>query len=490
MRRLSATASAAAMLIAICYTPFFAPASAAETGATPTTKKLPNPTINVDVTEWVVFVADVANPELNARNLFHDSLPQFAEDLRTAAPAEDARASGPGPIGLIRVAADGPIDKDAALDVQLGFKDARALGHWPRAKVRSAGLLWQDLSLAPEPGEPHKLPEGSWLEQLRGGGLSLLAGPTRESFLLYDIELPYPVAIQVKSSEAGKYSVAHGMDAPLRDLTFYKRDADNHWRTATVANLSKAAGFPKPTAPAAAVTNADAANHGVPIRVQRTVVNGTVVTRTWYQNGTMVTTTANQPAANAESTPAASVAKPNAAIKGTEIALGPATETNDTVLAPWRAKLAEAGVSAADQEVVVKILARHALEPKRLTAVYRMDPAELDRILPLEVVPQPKKVSRIALVIVKGIDPAIGDELDQLIKKLGDPSWKIREAATTEIKKLGVRAKSPLEEAAKSKDTEIAFRAEQLLIGISNDPDHATDNGMNGAAQFQAGGFF
>ena len=79
---------------------------------------------------------------------------------------------------------------------------------------------------------------------------------------------------------------------------------------------------------------------------------------------------------------------------------------------------------------VLKILAKQALDEKRLTAIYRMDPAELDRILPLEVVPQPKKVSRIALVVVTGIDPAIGDELDQLIKKLGDPAWKNRAGYT------------------------------------------------------------
>jgi hypothetical protein len=330
------------------------------------------------------------------------------------------------------------------------------LGHWPRGKVRSAGLLWQDLSLAAETAEPHKLPEGSWLEQLRGGSSSLLSGTTRESFLLYDVELPYPVAIQVKAGEGGKYSVAHGMDAPLRNLTFYKRDADNHWRTASIASLPKAAGFAKSAVPAAASTKAVPAKQPVTYYVS---VNGIVVPRE----------VSSQPAAKADSTPAAAVVKPNAAIKGTEIALGPATETNDTVLAPWRAKLAEAGVSAADQDVVLKILARYALDPKRLTAVYRIDPAELDRILPLEVVPQPKKVSRIALVIVKGIDPAIGDELEQLIKKLGDPSWKIREAATAEIKRFGIRAKSQLEEAAKNKDTEIAFRAEQLLMGISND---------------------
>ena len=120
----------------------------------------------------------------------------------------------------------------------------------------------------------------------------------------------------------------------------------------------------------------------------------------------------------------------------------------------------------------MKILARHVLDPKRLTAVCRLDPAELDRVLPLEVVPQPKKISRIALVIVKNIDPAIDDELDRLIKQLGDPSWKIRDRATKEIHKLGVRAKKRLEVAANDKDAEIAYRAE-LLLGSSAKPDDA-----------------
>ena len=123
------------MLIALWQAPFVRPVSAAETGEAASAKKLPAPTINVNVTEWVVFVADVANPELNARNLFHDSLPHFAEDLRAAASTEEGHTSEPGPIGLIRVSADGPIDKDASLDVQLEFKESlRVLGHWPRGE--------------------------------------------------------------------------------------------------------------------------------------------------------------------------------------------------------------------------------------------------------------------------------------------------------------------------------------------------------------------
>lgn len=445
------------MLIAICCILSLRPALAAEAAATPAAKSLPGPTINVDVTEWVVFVADVVNPELNSRTLFHDSLPPFAEDLRTAEPGDAAKPSEPSPIGVIRISPDGPIDKEGTIDVQLGFKGARVLGHWPRGQVRTGGLLWQDLRIAPESGEPRRRPAGSWLTQLRGSGTALISGTTREPFLLCDLEMAYPTAMQVKTVEGGKYSVAHGMDAPLLDLTFYKPEADHHWRSARIASLSKSEGFPKPkvASPAAGLAPTAPNPFGQPAYVPSGFSG------------------AAQPVAP-EALPIVAEIPPDAKIKGTEFAFGQSTEAADVVLAPWRAKLADAGISLADQEVVLKILARQALDPARLTAVYRMDPAELDRLLPMEVVPQPKKISRIALVIVRGIDPALGEELDRCISKLGDPSWKIREAATQEIKKLGVRAKWRLEKAAKSKDAEIAFRAEQLLARIANPLEQAT----------------
>ena len=471
-------------------------------------KSLPSPTINVSVTEWVVLVAEVSNPELNARGLFHDTLPPLVEDLRASRPAiadtvyssarrrmgvpqrghnssettesgERPNPAEPMPIGLLRFSGDGPIDKDTAVDVQISYKNGRALGHWPRAKVRSSGLLWQDLHLAPEKGEPRKLPEGSWLESLRSGGLPIASGATRESFLLYDVELAYPLVMRVTGGKEGKYSVAHGMDAPLRDLTLYKRAADGRWQTASLPNLARASGFPS----AATAVAAEAVKAETSTAVE--AVSGLIRTITAVRlvPGGAAGGAPAAKSAQATTTPKVETAK----IKGTDVTLAAPSETDATVLAPWRAKLAAAGVAAADQEIVLKILAREALDSKRLSAIYRMDPAELDRILPLEVVPQPKKVSRIALVVVTGIDPEIGNELDLWIKKLGDPSWKAREAATAEIKKLGARAKSRLEEAAKDKDTEIAYRAEQLLTGLGADADQSA-GATTGAVQ--VGGFF
>ena len=169
------------------------------------------------------------------------------------------------------------------------------------------------------------------------------------------------------------------------------------------------------------------------VRVQRTVtVNGVVVTRT----GARRCPTRRSRLPRQQRRPLPSPAK-----SPTSRSARPLSRK----LRRWprgAGRLAAAGVSPADQEIVLKkSFARYALDRKRLTAVYQMDAAELDKLLPLEIVPQPKKISRIALVIVTQIDPAIGDDLDRLIAQLGNPDWKLREAAMSEIRKLGNIAK-------------------------------------------------
>jgi hypothetical protein len=149
---------------------------------------------------------------------------------------------------------------------------------------------------------------------------------------------------------------------------------------------------------------------------------------------------------------------------GVEVSLQP----SDNPLEYWRGPLAEAGVTPADIDLILAILAQN-LDSKRLTAIYRMDPAELDKVLPLEIVPAPKRLSRIALVVVTGIDPALGEELDTWIKQLADPSWPKREQAMKEIQQLGMKAQPALQKALKDKDIEVVHRAEQLLEILNPD---------------------
>ena len=112
------------------------------------------------------------------------------------------------------------------------------------------------------------------------------------------------------------------------------------------------------------------------------------------------------------------------------------------VLAPWRQKLTSLGLAATDQDLIVSILEKHALESNRLTAVYRLDADQLDQLMPLDVVPTPRKVVRVGLVIVRNIDPAIATEIDTLVAQLGDPKWDTREAAYKRLIELGLLLKT------------------------------------------------
>ncbi len=53
--------------------------------------------------------------------------------------------------------------------------------------------------------------------------------------------------------------------------------------------------------------------------------------------------------------------------------------------------------------------------------------------------------------------------IDELVEKLGDPSWELREQATKELFRMGRPAVPKLEAAARSSDAEVRWRAEHLL---------------------------
>jgi hypothetical protein len=98
--------------------------------------------------------------------------------------------------------------------------------------------------------------------------------------------------------------------------------------------------------------------------------------------------------------------------------------------------------------------------------IYRLDEAELDRLLPLEVSPTPARTVRVGLVVAKNIDPVMPAEVDRLVTQLGDPDWRARERASQALNALGPAARTQLQAATKHADAEIAIRAEKLLASM------------------------
>ena len=164
----------------------------------------PGPTVNVAVTEWVIFVANplrwrsqrAANP-LRRRFLLHEAIRGRQARTRTK------KRLPVLPIGVIRIASNGPVADDDKIDIQLTYKEGRTFATWPTAKDRSSGMLWRDIQLvasgamdppcrsnsvarAPLPAPPH--------------APLLQVGEHRDSFLLYDVTLKYPPALTLDDS--------------------------------------------------------------------------------------------------------------------------------------------------------------------------------------------------------------------------------------------------------------------------------------------------
>ena len=136
------------------------------------------------------------------------------------------------------------------------------------------------------------------------------------------------------------------------------------------------------------------------------------------------------------------------------------------LLAPWKDRLAATGLAPIDTDLILDILAKYAIEPGRLTAVYMLDRAQMDDLLPEEVVPQPAKIARVGLVVVRNIDPEINQEIADLVKQLGDDEWSKRETAQKKLVTFGRAAKNAVEKASRDKDMEVVWRAEAILRTI------------------------
>lgn len=133
------------------------------------------------------------------------------------------------------------------------------------------------------------------------------------------------------------------------------------------------------------------------------------------------------------------------------------------VCGDWRKRLADFDLDPTDLDLIVRTLAAYALDDRQTTVVYRLDSSEIDRLLRLEISPTPQRVKRLALVVVRNIDPALSVLIDAMIAQLGDNDWRKREAASQMLSQIGKVAESKLRAALQSRDPEVVLRAERLL---------------------------
>ncbi len=465
-----------------------------------------SPEGDFEVYDWVIFIADPSQPGLNmnAATLYQSTLPDFIGGRRNPAPPE--QEAKPTPVGVIRFTGTSGTDK---VDVQLTNKGGKFLAHWPKGQSRQSGVLWQNVAIT-EKAPASQEPAGaeSWFKVLRAAVAPFILKDGRgERFLLYDLEPAQKVDLKVApGAGALQFMLSNNGRTALKDLVVYKH-ADDGWHTASFASLApinpgKAATKPATTKAGGGVVS-DGAGYAIAHAHRLTVARGkaaavAVAVNDNSDTASPATTAVIDEAPSPAPAPTSPATNPapattSPASRPTTHAVASATSPSTTraatapsgvlaqlsstgekdaaaVLAPWKDKLAAAGLPSTDFNLILSTLEKNGLDSKRLTAVYRLDAEQLEEILPLEVTPQPRKTTRVGLVIVRNIDPAILTEIESLVVQLGDKSWDTRETAYATLQQLGLAAKPKLEAILKSeKDPEVVYRVERLLASIGHE---------------------
>jgi hypothetical protein len=408
-----------------------------------------------------VFLLSAYGTKLNDRELFQTSLPGYTLSRRPIASRD--QANNPTPLGIMTFS--GPAGSD--VDVLLEFEQGRILSHWPPGSLRSRRLLWASIDLAAQASTPPgSMPEGHWLLPLREAErLFLVGNRAADRFLLYDAELPYAPHVTLQRAEEG-YTVTNSGAFAIRDVVIYRPAENDQWEVAAVAEVAPAperppqpegekpadapaADSPQPAQPQPAAAPAEAPAVASPAAEAASAVAAP---------GRPATAQQDQPA------DASSEAKPPAGSSAVAPLAG--TLSSDDVLQSWRQSLAALHLEQPEIDFVLSILRQQALRRESAMLVYRLDEAQLEKLLPLEVTPYPDRLFRVGLVIVQDVDPDLQSKVETLVAQLGDDQWKQRQAAQQQLAELGLAAKPKLEAALKHEDAEIVFRAEQLLEAL------------------------
>jgi hypothetical protein len=475
-------------------------ADLAPTTAPATTQpKLPTPTADYEVYDWAVFVAEPLAPRANAVAAIKSTLPSFVVSRRPD--SEPDERMQPMPIGIIRVT--GGKSPSPKFDVLLTIKNGEFQGHWPKSESRNNRLLWSNLVADDAKPSLSQVDPKHWFNKLRDGEskyLSAQRDSRGERFLAYDAEPAITMPLKVEAAGQNGYRVSNTGSADVLNLEFYK-GRDDGWHNAFVTTLpaSSAAKAHPTSKPADDGQPRLAVGDSLTLTIENLGGGGATNNRTTklgsnralsvpmvgnveiagktveeaeqaitkkYADANIVVSKITLTIQGKQSAPAAAPTTGPAG-PASEIPLSTsAVKDPKQLLDAWKERLADAGLPPTDNETFLDILSKYAIDSGRLTAVYRLDRKQMDDLLPLEIVPQPAKMARVGLVIVRNIDPQINEEITKLIKQLGDDDWATREEAQKKLATFGRAAKSALEKAAKEKDMEVVWRAEAVLRTI------------------------
>jgi hypothetical protein len=421
----------------------------------------------LELHEWSVWLAEPQGKEINTLASHASAMPGVVETERSR--RREADKPAPSPVGVMTLYGEPP----EVVDIDLRIAAGRPIAQWPRSEGKASRLRWLDLKLSKELTNREALayiPEGHWFHQARELGglyLQLKKGGRIERFLTYDIEFQTTLSVRLDGN-AEQYKVANLGKHKLHDVLLVVPGPEGRrvgWLD-SIAPADGAAGA-SPSNPAGAPPGA-AQPAGA--RAARVVRAGNAAVAVAAPPGAVAAPVQLPPGANPPAGQPNAAGQPAVKETVTDIALsGPlavdSDEFKEKTSGELRKRLAAAGLTEAEINLLHSLYAKHLFESDSIQLVFRMSQEAIDEMTPLTVEPENTKVKRVALVIARNVDPLLRDDVQKLVADLGDPSYAKREHAEKRLKALGRLAIPNLKEALKNKDTEVVMRAERLLLG-------------------------
>ena len=440
--------------------------------------------------EVVILLQDAYRDTLSERDLFDSTLPNFV--LRRRTTAEGTRRDLPSPAGVITLAAP-PGEVPASVTVRLDLRGGRFFSAWPSTLLRGQEVVWEDLHTGDDAGKPPALGEDHWLMPLRSADrLVLDAGRRADRFLLYDLELSYPVPFDV-DRKAGGYIARHSTPRAALDVALLRRQNDGEagkeggWEVVAepLQPEPAARGTGDPEAFQAPTTYTVEQGDTMQSIAQKLYGDQSAWSDLWNLNRNVAPQGPNRlqvgvelklpdnrevlatgrkavtlefDAKPVEMTPLGTEGRGG---EGGEGLAADADAAASRVVDRW----AVLGLGEPELAVARRVLAQHLRDQEGAVIVYRLPRAELDLRLPVTITPEPTRHARLGMVILINADPDLADRIEDLIESLGDESWAQREAAQRALEGMGDAAAAKLEAAVKSSDAEIAHRADLILTG-------------------------
>jgi hypothetical protein len=410
------------------------------------------------------------------------------------------------------------------LDIELRTSAGNFLAHWPPGegfpnRLRWAGNPSYDLVDKADPNEMMFVGDDHWFTQARrGDALYLKRGTRAERFLAYDVELNLTPPIKLAGGP-NEFTVVNTSGATLYDVLISRFTPEGR-RIAWIDELPPATPAPAPEKPKPAAAEKPKAQAVEGLFAEAPAAEAPAVAAPAQPPAeapaveapaappVAAPAAAEAPSVEAPARPAAGATKPQLfgglpkelkeklpakpGAGGKPVLFGglPAAKPADGVpvklsdpiphdqlktdsraVAALGDRLRKAGLAESEVAQFSEHYGEVFFQGEALVIACRLDPAAVDEKVALSVFPKPSKTVRVALVVVRDADPQLGEQLVQLIAKLGDPKFSEREAAQRRLLELGPLAFPALTQALSHSDPEVVIRAERILLTQNQTPN-------------------